>query len=554
MAREFAITVYLAFFKILFCSFKKKPLEKKTTFVTSFGNNTKMTIKELERLVPDAEVVVLRAPGCRMNFTGKNRTVLDMQVRNLPQFIRSIYHLATSSHIFIDNYYGFLAASDFRDEVTCIQLWHAAGAIKQFGLQDLTNSDRSKRALRRFQKVYNRFDYVVVGSKQMEKVFKESFGLPEERFLYTGIPRTDFFFDNKLINKARQRLLDNFPIIKDKKMLLYAPTYRDGSLDTAELHMDLDKMYDQFKYEFVIFLRLHPAVDGKFNNKYPGFIYNVSNYPWINDLLVGSDVLITDYSSIPFEYSLLQKPMIFYAYDYDEYALKRGIWDDYTERVPGPVVYNTNQLIETICDENFMLDKVQSFSDDWNAYSKGDAAKQVIESLYETETVVEAENRTEPEDAEVEEDGAESDVEDAVADEVGVDAESEEDAPDENGTDAEVEETAPSEDGEVAEVEKTAPDKAGANAEVEQAGADNSSADTKVEETALNEARAETDSEDAAVDEARAGEAAEVEESGTDKTSADTDSDDVAVDEAETDDTTKFKSETETKSEIRDHA
>src|SRR5699024_7478144 len=288
MAREFAITVYLAFFKILFCSFKKKPLEKKTTFVTSFGNNTKMTIKELERLVLDAEVVVLRAPGCRMNFTGKNRTVLDMQVRNLPQFIRSIYHLATSSHIFIDNYYGFLAASDFRDEVTCIQLWHAAGAIKQFGLQDLTNSDRSKRALRRFQKVYNRFDYVVVGSKQMEKVFKESFGLPEERFLYTGIPRTDFFFDNKLIDKARQRLLD-----------------------TAELHMDLDKMYDQFKYEFVIFLRLHPAVDGKFNNKYPGFIYNVSNYPWINDLLVGSDVLITDYSSIPFEYSLLQKPMIF---------------------------------------------------------------------------------------------------------------------------------------------------------------------------------------------------------------------------------------------------
>src|SRR5699024_8954675 len=270
------------------------------------------------------------------------------------------------------------------------------------------------------------------------------------------------------------------------------------------------KMYDQFKYEFVIFLRLHPAVDGKFNNKYPGFIYNVSNYPWINDLLVGSDVLITDYSSIPFEYSLLQKPMIFYAYDYDEYALKRGIWDDYTKRVPGPVVYNTNQLIETICDENFMLDKVQSFSDDWNAYSKGDAAKQVIESVYETETVVKAEIETE--EAEVEEDGADSDVEDAAVDDVGADGESEE--------------AAPNVDGEDAEVEETAPDGAGA----------------------------ESDVEDAAVDEASAGETAGVEEAGADKASADTDSDAVAVDEAETDDTTKFKSETETKSEIRDHA
>src|SRR5699024_9563649 len=107
MIRELAITIYLAFFKILFCLFKKKPLDKKTTFVTSFGNNTKTTLKELERLVPDAEVVVLRAPDCRMNFTGKNRTVLDMQVRNLPQFIRSIYHLAASSHIFIDHFYAF---------------------------------------------------------------------------------------------------------------------------------------------------------------------------------------------------------------------------------------------------------------------------------------------------------------------------------------------------------------------------------------------------------------------------------------------------------------
>src|SRR5699024_11412182 len=103
--------------------------------------------------------------------------------------------------------------------------------------------------------------------------------------------------------------------------------------------------------------------------------------------------------------------MIFYAYDYDEYALKRGIWDDYTERVPGPVVYNTNQLIETICDENFMLDKVQSFSDDWNEYSTGDAAKQIIEYVYETETVVKAENRTEPEESVMEDAGAERDDE-----------------------------------------------------------------------------------------------------------------------------------------------
>lgn len=385
MAREFTVLIYLTFFKVLFRLFNKNQTQNKTTFITSFGGNTKVALKELERTTPDVDIIVLRAPGCRINFTGSNRTVLDMHPKHFMQFIRSVYHLATSSHVFIDNYYGFLAACDFKKDVKCVQLWHAAGAIKQFGLQDLTNAYRSDKALQRFQSVYDRFDYVVVGSEQMANVFKESFGLSDDRFLYTGIPRTDFFYNNGLLKKSRRRLLENFPIIKDKKMLLYAPTYRDGALDTTEIHMDLDKMYEHFKYEYVLFLRLHPAVEGEFSNKYPGFIYNVSNYPWINDLLVGSDVLITDYSSIPFEYSLLDKPMIFFAHDYEDYALKRGVWNDYVDRVPGSVVYNTNELMRTIREEDFKLERVKPFANKWNKFSDGNAAKKLIKSLYETE-------------------------------------------------------------------------------------------------------------------------------------------------------------------------
>src|SRR5699024_1102542 len=99
---------------------------------------------------------------------------------------------------------------------------------KQFGLQDLSNANRSERAIRRFKAVYNRFDHVVVGSDKMVDVFKESFDLPEERFIRTGIPRTDFFFDDIKKRRAVNKLHGDFPIIKDKKVLLYAPTYRDG--------------------------------------------------------------------------------------------------------------------------------------------------------------------------------------------------------------------------------------------------------------------------------------------------------------------------------------
>src|SRR5690625_7135246 len=129
---------------------------------------------------------------------------------------------------------------------------------------------------------------------------------------------------------------------------MYAPTYRDGEFNPVNLQIDLEQIYEHFKHDYVLFLRLHPAVNSKFRNKYPDFIYYVSNYFSINHLLLGTDILITDYSSIPFEFSLLNKPMIFYAYDLDEYIIKRGIWKDYTNQVPGPVVTTTKELIQVI--------------------------------------------------------------------------------------------------------------------------------------------------------------------------------------------------------------
>lgn len=389
MAREFAITLYLAIFQLFFRFFSLFALQKKTTFVVSFGGNAKATLQALESQVDGETIIILKAPGCRVDFQGDDRTVLDFQPKSTLSFLKGIYHLATSEHLIIDNYYGFLAATPFREHVTCTQLWHAAGAIKQFGLEDLTNTHRSKRALQRFQTVYDRFDHVVVGSDSMIPIFKNSFGLPDERFLKTGIPRTDFFYDKQQVDESMERIIGHFPVIKDKKMLLYAPTYRDGELDSTALQLDLEKMHDQFKYEYVLFLRLHPAVEDSFHNKYPGFVFNVSNYPDINDLLVGADVLITDYSSIPFEFALLEKPMIFYVYDIEAYKKERGVWENYGNRVPGPVVTSTETLMRTLVEKDFQTEKIKPFKEEWNEFSTGQASDNLIRALYDIDRVPE---------------------------------------------------------------------------------------------------------------------------------------------------------------------
>lgn len=382
MLRELAISLYLFVFRLIFNFFKLFPLQRKTTFIASLGYNVSYTMRELEKQTNE-QVVILKTAKCHVEFTEDvNRIVLNLKPTSPFHLLRAIYHLATSHRIFVDNYFGFLAVTQFKEDVKCIQLWHAAGAIKQFGLKDLSIENRSERAHHRFKQVYDQFDYVVVGSDKMATIFEEGFGLCEERILRTGIPRTDFFYDDIKKKQVEKSLRETFPNIKEKQVILYAPTYRDDELDTPRLMIDLEKMYKNLKYDYVLFLRLHPAVNGTFENKYPGFVYNVSSYPDINELLIITDMLVTDYSSIPFEYAFLQRPIIFFAYDLEEYAEKRGFWEKYETLVPGPIVKTTDGLLEQIEQKQFDIDRINEFSSEWNKYSNGYASKHLIDLLY----------------------------------------------------------------------------------------------------------------------------------------------------------------------------
>jgi len=379
--REIAVAIYLFTFRLFFILFKRFPLQQKTTFVASFGRNILYTMREVEKTT-DHRIVILKVHPCNITFKKRpHRRIISFKTGNFLDWMESIYHLATSEKVIVDNYFGFLAVTDFKENVTCVQLWHAAGAIKQFGLRDLSIEDRPPSAFRRFKAVYSRFDYVVIGSDKMAAIFKEGFGIKEKQLLRTGIPRTDFFFDHENLEKAAQSLRRYFPIIDEKKVILYAPTYRDQELHVQELKMDIEKMYKYFHDDYVLFLSLHPAVKVDIENNHPDFAIDVTTYN-INHLLVIADVLISDYSSTIFEYSLFNKPMVFFAYDIDEYDEERGFWEVYEELVPGPVAYNMDDLVEVIKNEAYDMSGVREFSEEWNRYSKGRSSEQLVRVVY----------------------------------------------------------------------------------------------------------------------------------------------------------------------------
>lgn len=386
MFREIIIELYLWLFKIVFNVCKLFPVQNKITFVVSFGDNTQYIYeKMLEKDINPNVVFLCKGKSISLFKQYENAELIPLETFNPAAALFSIYHLATSNKVVIDNYYGFLAVTNFKKGVECIQLWHAAGAIKKFGLKDSSIQNRTDRAKKRFLKVYGRFDKVIVGSDIMGKYFMESFNLEPEKILRTGIPRTDFFFNDQKCIQVKNKLFKENPELQHKKIILYAPTYRDNELNDFKIKMDFGKLYDNFKDEFVVLLRLHPAIKHKGNiqGKYSAFVYDYSSAMYdINELLLVADILITDYSSIPYEYSLLNKPMLFFAYDLHEYQEDRGLWNDYEMMVPGPVVRTTDEIINYIKKGKFNLRLIEDYARKWNKYSTGNSSENVVAYLY----------------------------------------------------------------------------------------------------------------------------------------------------------------------------
>ncbi|PTY81169.1 CDP-glycerol glycerophosphotransferase family protein, partial [Heyndrickxia sporothermodurans] len=206
--------------------------------------------------------------------------------------IRSIFHIATSRYIIIDNYFGFLSTIHFKKNVECIQLWHAVGAFKKFGLKDHTFEDRPISDKKRILKVYKQFHKIVVGSDKMAAIFMAAFNVDRKNILPTGIPRTDLFFDDMKKRTIAFDWLKDYPTLENKKIIMYAPTFRDNELKNFKLHLDLFLLQKKLGEEYAIILKLHPAISNEKNyvEKYPGFVYDFSSYKDVNKLLIITDI------------------------------------------------------------------------------------------------------------------------------------------------------------------------------------------------------------------------------------------------------------------------
>lgn len=237
-----------------------------------------------------------------------------------------------------------------------------------------------------------RIDYFLSPSQFCTNVFSSAFNLDnlnkKDIIIENGYPRNEKLFKDNNIDLIKDKL----NISKDKKIIMYAPTFRDNEHEsglgyTYKLNIDFDILKKEFGKEYIILFRTHYFVANSFNfDKYKDFIYNVSNYDDVNDLYLISDILITDYSSVFFDYANLKKPILFYMYDLDLYKNKlRDFYIDLST-LPGPIIKKENDLIDEIKNIDSYNKKYKNkyieFNNTYNYLDNANASKELIYKLF----------------------------------------------------------------------------------------------------------------------------------------------------------------------------
>lgn len=286
----------------------------------------------------------------------------------------SLKKLAASKYVFLNDNFFPLAFMNFNTESVVVQLWHAPGAFKKFG-GSVENASMLKL-------ISDNTDYLIITSSYNEDYYSEAFQMDKSKIKALGLPRADYYFKNHDISKLREDFDKKYGNDSGKKIILYAPTFRENKeYNNVFNYLDLEKFNNNLADDYVLVLRLHPKIKKFYSDdiSVKGNYIDCSDYKNEQELLLLSDILITDYSSIMIEFGLLNKPVIFFAYDLDNYlSNERGFYLDYKKDLPGPIVTTTDELINVIC-EGIDTSKLELFTKTQFNEIDGNASARVVD-------------------------------------------------------------------------------------------------------------------------------------------------------------------------------
>ena len=338
MMRKIAIYIMRFGLNLIYGVLKILPVQANKVVFLSRQSNTltldfKMTQEELRKQCPDIKIVTI----ChRLEGEGSGA------VQFAKSTLRSMYHLATSSVCVLDAYWPAVSILYHKKSLTVIQMWHALGKIKQSGYQTLGKESGRGEEIARLMKMHEGYDYIIAGGSAWNPFYCKSFNTTEDKLVNCGLPRIDYLLETREANT--EAVLKAYPQFREKKVVLYAPTFRRN----IEIRWQGLAEIAGSGSDFLLIIKGHPNQRIELD-ELPDRegIYTCPEFSSA-EILAACDFLITDYSAIAIEGAVLNKPTYYFVYDYEEYREKNGMNIDLFETMPGCVFRNAEELISSL--------------------------------------------------------------------------------------------------------------------------------------------------------------------------------------------------------------
>ncbi len=315
------------------------------------------------------------------NYIEKNALNFEIRVitsLDLPSEAEIAREMAQSKFILVDDYEPRVYVLKLRQNQHLIQVWHAMGAFKRFGYG---RASAEKNSL-----THKNYTEAIVSSEEIIPIYAEAFGIDESRIKAVGTPRTDCFFDSAYVNAAKERLYEKEPLLKGKKICLFAPTFRGGNVHNAYYpseFFDVEKFVNELGGEWAVILKMHPFIKDKLEipPSVKDRVFDFSDEREINDILFITDVLVTDYSSVIFENAIIGNPAVLYAPDLGDYDSGRGFYFDYEDYSCGAVVKSFDELAKAVKETRRDNEKLENFKKRFVSLCDGNSSERFVKNI-----------------------------------------------------------------------------------------------------------------------------------------------------------------------------